>query len=59
MMTVGILFFELQPGKMGVGISVLSYNGKVTLGASADENMTPDPGLLVNHFTQEIEEWPE
>jgi len=44
---------------MGVGISILSYDGKVTLGVSADENMIPNPGLLVNYFTQEIKEWPE
>ncbi|MBV1921739.1 MAG: DUF1298 domain-containing protein [Pseudomonadales bacterium] len=54
-----LMFFGPQSGKMGVGISVLSYNGKVTLGVSADENMIPDPGLLVSYFTQEIEEWPE
>ena len=54
-----LMFFGPQSGKMGVGISILSYNGKVTLGVSADENMIPDPGLLVNYFTQEIEEWPE
>ena len=53
------MFFGPQSGKMGVGISILSYNGKVTLGISADENMIPNPELLVNFFTQEIEEWPE
>ena len=54
-----LMFFGPQSGKMGVGISILSYNGKVTLGVSADENMIPNPELLVNYFTQEIEEWPE
>lgn len=54
-----LMFFGPQSGKMGVGISILSYNNQVTLGVSADANMIAEPELLVRLFTEQIQQWPE
>ena len=54
-----LIFFGPQSGTMGVGISVLSYAGQMTMGVNADANLVPDPEKLVALFLSEIENWPE
>ncbi|MCG8669621.1 MAG: wax ester/triacylglycerol synthase family O-acyltransferase [Pseudomonadales bacterium] len=54
-----MMFFGPQSGTMGVGISVLSYAGKMTMGLNADKNLIPDPERLVELFLKELEDWPE
>jgi len=39
-----------QSGTVGVGLSILSYNGGVQFGVVSDENLITDPDLLVEHF---------
>lgn len=51
-------FFGPQSGKMGVGISVFSYQNELTLGISADAGMVPSPDIFTGCFEQEIAEWP-
>lgn len=51
-------FFGPQSGKMGVGISVFSYQNELTLGISADAGMVPAPDILTGCFEQEIAQWP-
>lgn len=54
-----MMFFGPQSGTMGVGISVFSYAGQLTMGLNADANMIPDPEVLVQLFMEEIEHWPQ
>ena len=53
-----MMFFGPQSGTMGVGISVFSYAGQMTMGLNADANLIPDPDKLVELFLQELENWP-
>ena len=53
-----MMFFGPQSGTMGVGISVLSYAGSMTMAINSDANLIPDPQRLANLFTKEIEDWP-
>lgn len=54
-----MMFFGPQSGTMGVGISVFSYAGQMTMGLNADANLIPDPETLVKLFLEEIESWPD
>ncbi|MDX1694262.1 MAG: WS/DGAT domain-containing protein [Ketobacteraceae bacterium] len=54
-----LIFFGPQSGPMGVGISVFSYSGQLTMGLNADANLIPDPDLLVSLFQSEIDNWPD
>jgi diacylglycerol O-acyltransferase / wax synthase len=40
---------------LGVGLSMLSYNNKVTTGMIIDRNMADDPDFLLNAFVRELE----
>jgi diacylglycerol O-acyltransferase len=50
------MFWVPRSGKIGLGISILSYNGRVTLGVAADENRMPDPEVLLEGFEKEFAE---
>jgi len=50
----GIMFWVPQSGHVGVGVSILSYAGQVTLGVGADENIVPDPEVIVQAFEAEL-----
>jgi diacylglycerol O-acyltransferase len=51
-----ILFWVPQSGRLGLGVSILSYNGQVRLGVAADTGLVPDPAMIVTHFHDEFEE---
>lgn len=44
-----------QTDGVGVGVSILSYAGQVTLGVAADAVALPDPGRLVEAFRRELD----
>jgi hypothetical protein len=48
-------FWVPQSGSMGVGVSILSYAGKVFLGMIADQALVADPGQVVSRFGPEFE----
>ncbi|HET9694147.1 MAG TPA: wax ester/triacylglycerol synthase family O-acyltransferase [Steroidobacteraceae bacterium] len=48
-------FWVPQSGSMGIGISILSYAGKVFFGIIADRNLLPEPGAVVDRFGPEFE----
>lgn len=50
-----ILFWVPQRANIGVGISILSFAGKVQLGLIADEALVPDPEALIQAFEEEFE----
>ena len=51
-----ILFWVPQSGQIGLGISVMSYAGTVSLGIVVDESLTPDPEQILEAFKAEFSE---
>lgn len=49
-----IMFWVPRSGAVGLGISILSYDGKVTVGLAADEGLMPDPEILLEGFEDEF-----
>jgi diacylglycerol O-acyltransferase / wax synthase len=45
-----LMFWVPQAGKMGLGVSVLSYNGHVRIGVATDAGLVPDPEQIVVAF---------
>lgn len=48
-------FWVPHPADLGMGISILSYNGAVTLGIVADAGLVPDPERIADEFSREFE----
>jgi diacylglycerol O-acyltransferase len=51
----GLLFWVPQTGKLGLGVSIFSYAGKVTVGVSVDAGLVPDPHRLLSAFRDELD----
>lgn len=49
-----IMFWVPQSGRLGLGISILSYAGGVMLGVATDEGLVPDPERIVSAFDSEF-----
>jgi diacylglycerol O-acyltransferase len=47
-------FWVPQSGHVGMGISILSYNGSVRLGVGTDAGLVPDPRTIVEDFHAEF-----
>ena len=45
-----------QTGKIALGISIISYNGKVWLGVATDQGLVPDPEAIIAFFDIEYQE---
>jgi len=45
-----------QSGRIALGISIISYNGKVRLGVATDKGLVPDPETIVTFFVEEFQE---
>lgn len=52
----GVMFWVPQSGRLGLGLSILSYAGNVSIGVATDAGLVPDPEKLVADFTLEFEE---
>ena len=50
-----IMFWVPQTGSIGLGLSILSYRGKVHFGLIADARLVPDPDAVVRRFGEEFE----
>jgi diacylglycerol O-acyltransferase / wax synthase len=50
-----VMFWVPQSGHLGLGISILSYDGGVSLGIAADAGLVPDPEQIVENFEVELE----
>jgi diacylglycerol O-acyltransferase / wax synthase len=48
------MFWVPQSGRLGLGISILSYAGGVMLGVATDERLVPDPERIVDAFEKEF-----
>jgi len=49
------LFWVPQSGDIGIGVSILSYDGGVQIGLMSDDQLVPDPELIVKDFAREFE----
>jgi len=44
-----------RSGRVGMGISIFSYAGKVGIGLVTDEGLVPDPDTILNYFEDELD----
>jgi diacylglycerol O-acyltransferase len=44
-----------QAGDIGMGVSILSYNGRVQFGLITDKNLVDDPAQIVDRFADEFD----
>jgi WS/DGAT/MGAT family acyltransferase len=54
-----MMFWVPQSGRLGMGVSILSYNKRVRVGIATDKLLVPDPERLVNGFHAELEGYRE
>jgi diacylglycerol O-acyltransferase / wax synthase len=50
-----IMFWVPQSGRLGLGISIISYDNRVMLGVATDARLVPDPEKIVDAFKLEFE----
>jgi len=50
-----IMTWVPQSSRVGLGISIISYNKCVWIGVASDDRLVPDPELIVNFFEQELD----
>ena len=50
-----IEFWVPQSGGIGMGLSILTYNGKVQFGLITDTRLVPDPKSIIDQFGEEFE----
>ena len=50
-----MMFWVPQSGDIGMGVSILSYGGKVQFGIVTDAGLCPDPERIVVRFPEEFE----
>ena len=48
------MFWVPQSGRLGLGISILSYNGEVLVGVATDAGLIPDPERVVAAFEADL-----
>ncbi|HVK50814.1 MAG TPA: wax ester/triacylglycerol synthase family O-acyltransferase [Pseudoxanthomonas sp.] len=50
-----MMFWVPQTGSIGLGVSILSYNGRVHFGLIGDARLVPDPDAVMRRFAPEFE----
>ena len=50
-----MFFWVPQAGRLGLGVSILSYDGRVRMGVATDAGLVPDPGRIVDGFHAELD----
>ncbi|MCU0897650.1 MAG: wax ester/triacylglycerol synthase family O-acyltransferase [Burkholderiales bacterium] len=50
-----MMFWVPQSGDIGMGVSIISYRGGVTLGVITDAKLVPDPQAIVDYFKPEFD----
>jgi diacylglycerol O-acyltransferase / wax synthase len=51
----GLMFWVPQSGDIGLGVSILSYDGRVRFGIVSDRQLCPDPDGISTRFGHEFE----
>jgi hypothetical protein len=49
-----ILYWVPQTGRLGMGVSIISYMGEVRIGVITDVGLVPDPEKIIELFHQEF-----
>ncbi len=49
-----MMFWVPQSGRLGLGVSIFSYNDHVWLGVATDQGLAPDPETIVAYYQEEI-----
>lgn len=52
----GLMFWVPQSGRVGLGISIISYANQVYLGVATDAGLVPDPDTVIEGFYKEFDE---
>ncbi len=50
----GVLVWAPMSGSVAMSVSIMSYNGRVTVGVMSDAGLVPDPERIVRGFEQEL-----
>lgn len=50
-----LMFWVPQSGDIGMGVSIISYDGAVQFGVITDEGLCPDPDRISDRFADEFE----
>ncbi|MCB1045267.1 MAG: wax ester/triacylglycerol synthase family O-acyltransferase [Acidobacteria bacterium] len=50
-----LMFWVPQSGRVGLGVSILSYAGEVRLGVATDQGLVPDPEEIIHGFHRELD----
>lgn len=50
-----LMFWVPQSGRMGLGVSILSYDGNVVVGVATDAGLIPDPERIASFFEEELD----
>jgi diacylglycerol O-acyltransferase / wax synthase len=53
--SAGALGWVPSAGSIGVGLSIFSYNGGVTIGLRTDAGLVPDPEAIIADLDRELE----
>jgi len=51
----GVIGWVPAGGSIGLGVSIFSYNGTVTVGIRTDAGLIPDPEAIIDSFEREVE----
>jgi diacylglycerol O-acyltransferase len=51
-----LMFWVPQSGHLGLGVSILSYNGRVWMGTITDAGLVPDPDAIIDALHTEFDE---
>jgi hypothetical protein len=51
-----IMFWVPQSGRLGLGLSILSYAGNVSIGVASDAGLVADPHVIVAEFAAEFDQ---
>lgn len=51
-----LMFWVPQAGNIGMGVSILSFNGRVQFGLITDRALVPDPKAIIVRFKPEFEQ---
>lgn len=52
----GIMFWVPQSGRLGLGVSIISYNRQVLVGVATDAGLTPEPETIIEDFHMEFDD---
>jgi diacylglycerol O-acyltransferase / wax synthase len=50
-----LMFWVPQSGRLGLGVSIISYAGQVWLGVATDAGLVPDPEMIIGAFHAEFD----